>query len=178
MEKLTVDLVYGQALFDAAKDTGKLSNINEEYSAVSEVFAENPELKKLFGIPAISLKEKKAIAEKIFGGHISQELLNFICVLIEKRRMNSWAGIGRVYEKLVWESEGFTKGVLYSAVPAGKERLQAFEEKTSVVAGKRVVLENRIDETIIGGVKIYVDGKLIDASVKGRLENMKQRIRQ
>jgi len=178
MEKLTVDITYGQALFGAAKDRGKINGIGEEYKAVSEIFTDNPGLRKLFSVPTVPVDDKKAIAGKIFGGRISQELLTFIYILIDKRRIGAWDGIGREYEKLVWESEGFTKGVLYSVLPAGKERMKAFEEKAAAATGKRVMLENRIDETIIGGVKIYVDGKLIDASVKGRLENMKQRVRE
>jgi len=178
MEKLTVGLTYGQALFDAAKDRGKINEIGEEYKAVSEVFKDNPGLRKLFSVPTITVEDKNAIAGKIFGGRISPELLRFIYILIDRRRIGAWDRIGREYEKLVWESEGFAKGVLYSVVPAGKKRIKAFEEKTAVATGKRVMLENRIDETIVGGVKIYVDGKLIDASVKGRLEKIKQRIRQ
>jgi len=178
MEKLTVDLTYGQALFDAAKDCGKISLIGEEYKAVSEVFEKNPGLKKLFGVPTVPVNDKKAIAENVFGGRVSRELLSFLMILIDRRRTGAWDGIGREYEKLAWESEGFTKGVLYSVVPTGKERLKAFEERAAQATGKRVMLENRIDQTIIGGAIIYVDGKLIDASVKGRLENMKQRVRQ
>ena len=178
MEKLTVETTYGQALFDAAKDRGKIDVIGEEYKAVSRVFAENPLLKKLFLVPGISAREKKASAERIFGGRVSEDLLNFIYILIDKRRISSWDGIGRQYEKLLCEHDGFVKGILYSVLPVEKKRLKAFEEKTGAALGKRVQLDNRNDETLLGGVKIYVDGKLIDASVKGRLESMKQRIRQ
>ena len=178
MEKLTVDLTYGQALFDAAKDRGKTEEIGEEYKAVSRVFADNPGLGQLLSLPTVSESDKKAIVAKVFGGRISEELLAFICILIDKRRIRSWEGIGREYEKLVRESEGFTEGVLYSVVPTGKERLKVFEERAAELTGKRVALENRIDPALVGGVRIYVDGKLIDASLKGRLETMKQRIRQ
>jgi len=176
MEKLTVDLTYGQALFDAAMDRGKLYEIWAEYLAVMEVFSEYPLLKKLFCVPTITNREKKDAATKIFGKHISQELLNFIFILIDKRRMESWEGIDREYEKLVWKKEGHAKGILYSAVPIEGEKLKAFESKTDASIHKRVQLENRIDKSLIAGVRIYVDGKLIDASVKSRLENMKQRI--
>jgi len=178
MEKLTVDFTYGQALFDAAKDLGKLGEIGEEYKAVSGVFAENPLLKKLFCVPSVSINDKKAVALKVFGCRISEELLNFIFILIEKRRISSWEGIGREYEKFLLEEEGLARGVIYSVLPVGNERLKAIEEKTAEVLGKRVQLVNHIDKTLIGGIKIYAGGKLIDASVKARLENMKQRIKQ
>jgi len=178
MEKLTVDITYGQALFDAAKDRGKPREIGDEYKKVSEVFAKNPQLKKLFSVPSVTIPDKKAVALKVFGGHISEELLNFIFILIEKRRIGSWEGIGREYERFLLDEEGLAKGVLYSVLPIEGDRLKAIEDKTAVTLGKRVQLKNHIDKTLIGGIKIYAGGKLIDASIKSRLENMKQRIKQ
>jgi len=178
MEKLTVGITYGRALFEAAKDRGKTDEIGEEYKTVSDIFSETPSLNRLFSVPTVTIKDKKAVAQKVFGGRISEELLNFIFILIDKRRVGSWEGIGREYERCLLEEEGLAKGVLYSVLPVGSERIKAFEEKTAAMLGKRVHLVNHIDETLIGGVKMYVDGKLIDASVKARLENMKQRIKQ
>jgi len=177
METLTVAHTYGQALFEAARDRGIVDEIGEEYKAVSLVFRDNPLLKKLFLVPTLSALEKKAAAKRIFEGRISQELLNFIFILVDKRRIGSWDSIGRQYEKLIWERDGLTKGILYTVLPVDAERLEAFERKAGAALGKNVRLENRIDKSLIGGAVIYVDGKLIDASVKSRLENMKHRIR-
>ena len=178
METLTVAGTYGQALFDAARDRGKINEIGEEYKAVSRVFKDEPLLKKLFLVPTCSAAEKKDVARNVFKGRVSNELLNFICVLIDKRRIGAWASIGTYYEKLVMEHDGRTKGVVYTVLPMDKDRLEAFEAKVGALIGKRVSLENRIDKSLIGGARTYVDGKLIDASVKTRLENIKQRIRQ
>jgi len=178
MDSLTVDTTYGQALFDAAKSLGKTDEIGDEYKAVSEVFKQNPMLKRLFLVPTMSALEKKDVAKNIFEGRITQELLNFIYILIDKRRIGSWDGIGKHYEKLIWERDGVTKGTLYTALPIGEDRLKALEEKTGAMLGKAVKLDSRVDKSIIGGTKIYIDGKLIDASVKTRLEHMKQRIKQ
>ncbi|MCL1895813.1 MAG: ATP synthase F1 subunit delta [Clostridiales bacterium] len=177
METLTVELTYAQALFDAARDRGMIYEVAEEYGDVTETFRQNPDLKRLFIIPTLSALEKNTVAKKIFEGRISRELMNFICILIDKRRIGAWDGIGRQYEKLVLEKDGLTRGVVYTAVPLDAARREALEEKAGAAIGKMVKLENHIDKSIIGGAKIYVDGKLIDASVKARLEEMKQRIR-
>ena len=177
MDSLTVDNVYGKALFDAAKERGKAALIGEEYIAVSKVFTDNPLLKKLLLIPTISNPAKRDVVKKVFGGHISEELLNFIFILIDKRRIGAWNDIGSFYEKLVLDNDGKTKGILYSALPLDEKRAKAFEAKTGSAIGKEVRLENRVDSSLIGGVRIYVDGKLIDASIKTRLNNMKKRIK-
>ena len=178
METLTVELTYAQALFDAAQDLDKVEQIGEEFGFVAAVIRGAPELKKLLLVPTLSALQKKEAVKKIFKDQICGELLNFICILIDKQRYGHWEGIGRQYEKLVWERDGLTKGILYTVVPLDEKRLKGLEEKTGKLLGKKVKLDNHIDASIIGGTKIYVDGKLIDASVKTRLEDMKQRIRQ
>jgi ATP synthase F1 delta subunit len=177
METLTVETTYGQALFDAARDVGMIDGIGEEFKAISKHFEENPLLRRLFLVPTLSATDKRTAAKNIFEGRISREMLNFIYILIDKRRINSWDGIGKHYEKLVWDRDGVTKGILYTVLPVDTERRKTFEEKTGEALGKKIKLENRIDKSIIGGAVIYVDGKLIDASVKSRLESMKQRIK-
>jgi len=177
MDPLTVDNVYGKALFDAARERGKVKEIGDEYRAVSKVFADNPLLEKLLLIPTVSVPEKKKVAKNVFEGRISEELLNFIYILIDKRRVNIWEYIGLYYEQLVMENDGKTKGILYSALPLDENRKKAIETKTGIAIGKEVKLENRIDSSLIGGIRIYADGRLIDASVKTRLYNMKQRIK-
>ena len=178
MDSLRVEHTYGQALYDAAKDRGIIEEIAAEYKAVSRVFEDNPLLAKLFVVPTLSAAEKKEVAAKVFSGRVSKEILNFIYILIDKRRIGAWDSIGRHYEKLIWESNGFTKGVIYSAIPLDEERVRAFEGKTGEALGKKVYLDARIDRSIIGGIKIYVDGKLIDASVRTRIEAIKQRMKQ
>ena len=178
MDSLTVDNTYGHALYEAASERGIVEQIIEEFNAVSRVFKENPQLKRLFLLPIVSAPGKREVARNVFEGVISPEMLNFIYVLIDKRRIGAFDEIRRHYERLVSEAEGLIKGVIYSVVPLNEERVKAFEKKTGEALGKNVFLENRIDESFVGGVKIYVDGKLIDASVKTRLEAMKQRMKQ
>ena len=176
MDSLTIDHTYGGALFEVAIERGKVALIGDEYKAISKVFKENPSLKKLFSVPTISAFQKRSVAKKVFEGRISKELLNFIYILIDKRRIGAWENIGHYYEKLILENDGYAKGIIYSASPLDKKRIEALEKKSEEAIGKKLKLENRIDKSLIGGVRIYVDGKLIDASVKTRLENMKQRI--
>ena len=177
MDSLTVDHTYGQALFDAANEQGKINEIMEEYKAVSEVFKNNPQLKRLFLIPTVSALMKREVAKNVFEGRISKELLNYIYVLIDKRRVGAFDDIRRHYDKLVRENDGMIKGLIYSALPMDEDRIEAFEEKIGATLEKKVSLANRIDKSLIGGVRIYIDGKLYDASVKTRLENIRQRIK-
>ena len=178
MDSLTVDNAYGQALYEAASERGIEKQIIEEYHAISKVFKDNPQLKRLFLIPIVSVVVKREVAKNVFEGRISREMLNFIYILIDKRRIGAFDEIRRYYERLVSEAEGLTQGIIYSVVPLSEDRVREFEKRTGAALGKTVRLDSRIDNSLIGGIKIYVDGKLIDASVKTRLEAMKQRMKQ
>lgn len=174
MDSLTVDNTYGQAMYEAARSKDLQIEILKELLAVSAVFKENPKLQKLFLLPTVSVADKRSVCRDVFGGRVSGLVQNFLMVLIDKNRIGAWSGIVNSYEKLFGNEEGFTRGILYSVVPIEGKTLQELERKTGLVLGKYVKLINHIDTTLIGGVRIYIDGMLIDASVKKRLENMKQ----
>ena len=174
MDSLRVDTTYGGALFEVAKDAGKVQEILEDLKALSSVFVDNPDFDKFLMVPTISVTEKKRVVKEIFSGKVEKETLNFLRILIEKRRLGAWEGIVKQYEIMVDEGNGKTKGVVYSVVPLTEENILKLEEEIEKMLSKKVKLENRIDDTLIGGVVVYVDGMLIDVSIKKRLDDLKK----
>jgi F-type H+-transporting ATPase subunit delta len=174
MDPLTVDITYATALYEAAVDTDSVREVGEELKALQEIFEEHPSLKQLFVVPTVPATGKKKTAGEIFDGKLSTIMMNFLYILIDKRRIASWDGIERMYFKIMDDRDGLTKGIVYSAVPLSDDKVKAFEKGASGVFSKQVKLENRVDETLIGGVRIYVEGNLIDISIRHRLEQMKQ----
>ena len=100
MAELTVDMTYGTALFEAASEQGKTEQIREEAGQIIEIFEHEPELRAFVNYPAISADEKKKVLQDIFEGQICSELLNFLYVLIDKRRIGQFERIIRVYRDL------------------------------------------------------------------------------
>ena len=86
-------------------------------------------------------------------------------------------GIARVYGRLYDNREGIIKGTIYSVEPLDSHRLEGFEKQTAKLMGGRVFLENRTDKSLIGGVKVLVNGKIIDASIRSRLNKIASEIR-
>jgi ATP synthase F1 delta subunit len=174
MEKLTVDVVYGTGLFEAAMDLDMIGEVSAETEVILEAFKENPEFPELMRSPSLSGDDKKDVLLKVFEGKISTPTLNFLCILVDKGRIGRLRAIVKAFEDLTDERNGITKGDIYSAIPLSEEQLKKFEEETGRLLHKNVRLISILDKSIIGGVRIYVDGKVIDASVKNRLENLKQ----
>ncbi len=172
MAELTVDMTYGTALFEAATEQGKTEQIKEEAQTVLDIMDAEPDLKAFVNYPAISAEEKKKTLRNIFEGKICDELMNFLYVLIDKRRMGQLSRIIRVYDDLLNHEEGVAYGTVYSAVPLDEKRLAEIEEETSKLLKENIKLTNEVDPSIMAGIKVLAEGKVIDASFRKRLDEM------
>jgi ATP synthase F1 delta subunit len=176
VENLTADDIYGTALYEAAADLGKVDEISEAVGVMSGLFESEPDFFMLLRTPSLPQSERKELARTAFEGRVPQELVNFLCVLIGKRRIGQFAGIARSFEKAKGVREGVSKGTIESAVALDGGQLERFESETGRLLGKTVRLEPKIEPSLIGGVRIYVDGKLIDASIRRRLDELREKI--
>ena len=177
MAELTVDKTYAKGLFLAAADGSKTDEIMQEAKDLAALFGREKEFFEFLCSPIISGGEKKQIIRSVFEGRISSEMTNFLFVLVDKGRARHLPRIIRQYELLLNESKGFSKGIIYSAAPLSTEQLVSFEKKAGELVGKEVKLENRVDKSLIGGARIFVEGRLIDASVKKRLLDLKETLK-
>ncbi|MDD2189273.1 MAG: ATP synthase F1 subunit delta [Eubacteriales bacterium] len=178
MAELTVEITYGKALFEAARDRNKVDVILEELNDISEIFNKNPDFKEFFCSPVISEHEKSKVIEQVFGGSINQETINFLLVLIDKRRMTSFQRIVKEYQKLINQENGISLGTVFSVEPLTDIQLSSFEEKTAKLLHKKVKLVNKTDAYLLGGIKIFIEGKVIDASIRKQLQNLEGSIKQ
>lgn len=117
MAELTVENTYGKALFEAATERNKVDIILTELKELSAIFEKNPNFFELFRTPIISATEKREVAEQAFGGRVSPETLNFLLVLIDKKRMSSFYRIVRAYQKLIDKELGISQGTVFSVEP-------------------------------------------------------------
>ena len=178
MAALIVDLTYGSALFQAAKETGKVGLISQEAEELLEILDKEPDLLAFLNTPAIAASLKKDIITKIFQGKMSDELLNLLFVLIDKGRARHLSKIIGTFKDLIRKEEGFSYGKIISVKPIDEKRLARFEKETGKLLRQNVKLENFTAPDLIGGVKIFIDGKVIDASVKSRLKDLRSSMEQ
>ena len=113
----------------------------------------------------------------IFGSHISDETLAVFCILFDRQGLYHFSQVLAEGLELLGEERQGIRGTVYSVVPLEKEMVKRLEEQTAELIGKPVTLVNMIDEGLIGGVLISADGKLIDASLKKRMEDLSLRLR-
>ncbi len=172
MAELTVDRTYGEALYQAAVEAGKADAILEEGFAILDIMEQEPDLERLIVNPTIPAQVKKEILGNIFEGKIQEELLNLLYILVDRGRARHYEKIMKAYRLRCEKEEGYSYGTIYSAVKLQDAQLKKFEEQTSNLLRENVKLENEIDASLIGGIKILIDGKVIDASLRKRLEDL------
>ena len=168
--EIEVAMVYAEALYGAAKDLGEVEEIRDEITQIDQILRKSRDFSELFLNPAISAAEKKNILKNVFDGRVQKEVLNFMYILVDKGRTTG-------YCRLMDDAEGISEGVIYSAYPVTDEQLQKFEAETSRLFRRKVHLKNRVDKSLLGGVRLFVDGKMIDASAQHKLEQMANEIR-
>ncbi|MBQ9016220.1 MAG: ATP synthase F1 subunit delta [Firmicutes bacterium] len=172
MAELAVDLTYGTALIEAARETQQEQRILEEGMQLSQILQEEPDLKKFLAYPGIAADEKKEVLRSIFEDRICRELLNFLYVLIDKRRASRFESILRVYKKLVEQEEGVLYGTVLSVVGLDDMRLSEIEGQVSRLLQTKVHLTNEMDPGLLAGVKVFIDGRIIDASYRKKLDEL------
>ena len=172
MAELAVDLTYGTALVEAARELGKENQILEEAQAVAELIENEPDLQQFINYPGVSADEKKEVLKNIFEGRICEELLNFLYILVDKRRTTNFGRIVKVYKSLIEKEEGVSYGTVFSVVKLSDERMAELEEQTSKLLQMKVKLENEIDPSLLAGFKILVEGKIIDASYRKKFDEL------
>ncbi|MDD2484008.1 MAG: F0F1 ATP synthase subunit delta [Eubacteriales bacterium] len=172
MAELTVETTYGKALYEAARDTNKIDLILEEISQIRDLIEAEAGFREFLNTPVLAGAKKKKAVSEIFKDKVSPEVLNFLYILIDKRRTRNFGKIVYQYQKTINENNGISAGTITSVEPLTEEQLRAFEDKTGKLLRKNVSLENKVDASILGGVKIFIEGKIIDASVKKRLQDL------
>ena len=167
--------VYADALFGAAKDTGKLDAIHEQLGEFADALAENRDMQLFFFSPYFSSAEKRDGLSKALEG-ADAELINFLELLTEKHRMPVLFRIRRQFDAL-WAKENKRLGVtVTSAVELDPEIVERIGSEIEKQTGNEVELESRVDEGILGGLVLQVGNMVLDASVRNRLEKLRKSV--
>jgi F-type H+-transporting ATPase subunit delta len=169
--------VYAEALFDVAKEKGKLDQIGGQLTEFADAVDAERDLQVFFFSPYFSSAEKIEGLKKAVSG-ADDELVNFFDLLIEKHRMTEIFRIRNRFEQL-WKQENKRLDVtVTSAVeldPAVVEKVGSEVERQT---GQKVELASRVDDGILGGMILQVGNMVLDASIRARLEKLRKSVAQ
>lgn len=169
MERLSV--LYAGALFDIAKEKGVIDEFLDQAILIRECLKDR-DCQLVLNHPQISASEKHKFFENAFSGKIHDDLLGFLYLVADKNRE---AGLIPALTKLIARIEkhkGKVTAKVMSASPYDEYQVNSLKAMLSRKLGKDVELDMKIDSSVIGGPYIFVDGNHIDWTVKKRLRDL------
>ncbi|MDQ0162608.1 F0F1 ATP synthase subunit delta [Aeribacillus alveayuensis] len=167
---------YALALFQIAKEKESVDQFAEELRVVKHVFTENSDLLQVLAHPKVSLENKKAMLKEAFAS-LTTEVLNTLLLLVENKRINIVNELQDCYVQLANEEQGTEDAKVYSVRPLKDEELKALSEVFAKKIGKQSLrLENIIDQSLIGGIKLRIGNRIYDGSVSGKLERIEREL--
>ena len=171
MIKQSVARRYARGLFAVGERDGRFKEYLDQLDLFLQVVDKGPKIERALMLPLLEMgKRKELLSDIIKALAIMPAPSALLYLLIERNRMNYLPSILNAYEEMADEKEGLVKGVGYSAYPVTEDVLAQIEEALGARLEKRVQLEMREDQSLIGGIKVIVGGLRIDGTVRRQLE--------
>jgi F-type H+-transporting ATPase subunit delta len=165
--------IYARALFDAAKEKNRLSEVHEELSDFVQATREVPELRALLENPEIDHRTKQAALEELMSGG-GELVRNFLLVLVDKGRAPELDEIAREFDALVAAEERRLEVELTTAYELSDAEAKEILSQIESQSGRQVEATRRVDPGIIGGFVLQAGSMRVDASIRGRFERLRQ----
>jgi F-type H+-transporting ATPase subunit delta len=166
---------YARALFDAAKEHGRLAEVREELSRFAEAVREVPELEALILNPELDTRAKIDALDALLEG--ADELLrNFVRLVTEKGRAPMLEEISRELDELVAADERILNVELTTAYELSDSEAASIVDQIEKAAGRRVEADRSVDPELIGGLVLKVGSLEVDSSVRGRLDRLRREL--
>lgn len=168
--------IYGRSLYELAAGEGIEEEICREAGAVRAILRENPDYIRLLSEPSIHRQERLKLLDDAFGGQIHPYLLNFLKLLTEKEMMSEFSACCRVMQSMYNKAHGIAEAVVVSAVPLSEEQSSRLLDKLTAYSGKKVDLRQKVDPSVLGGLRVEIDGRLLDGTVQSRLADLRAKV--
>jgi F-type H+-transporting ATPase subunit delta len=168
-----LDRRYALALYQVAEEKGKVQEYLRDLREICDLIEHNSDFYEVIKHPQISTSKKKSTFVNIFKGKIDEELLTFLLILIEKDRILYLKEKLNEMEKIHLERNNTLIAKVKSVIPLTEEQYGKLTENLQNRYDKKIVLQEEIDKSIIGGLYVRVGNDVIDGTVKSKLDEMK-----
>jgi len=168
---------YARALFDVAmRERADVEQVQSDLQQFVDVFRQHPVLSQTLANPAIPASKKKAVAEALVAraAGLSPMVGKLILMLAERDRLALLPDLARIYGERVMDHLKIIRGEVTTATALDPEKLRALEQGLQQATGRKVVLESKVDPSIIGGIITRLGSTVYDGSVTTQLQKMKQ----
>jgi F-type H+-transporting ATPase subunit delta len=170
---------YANALFDLARETNAIDAVKADLERFDTLIAENPDLNRLVRSPVFSAAEQlQALSAVLDRAGIGGLTAKFLKLITANRRLFAVRDMVRAYRKLVAEHKGEATAEVTVAEQLKDEHLSALRAALNSVSGKNVDLDIEVDPTIIGGLVVKLGSRMVDTSLRSKLNAIKHAMKE
>lgn len=167
---------YAKCLFDIASEKNQQDVIAEDAANFLKAVAESAELTDFLESPLMSKSAKKETMRRLFKW-FNETTLSVFDMMADKSRENFLASMAQSYLTIYNKANGITLAEVTSAIALDKDTLTEIEQFVKKHAGsKKVIITQKVDSGLIGGLTILFDGRMYDSSVTGQINKMKKEL--
>jgi F-type H+-transporting ATPase subunit delta len=178
MTNKTAATRYARALLDVAvQEKANLDGIEQELASFVDLFAAHPTLAKVLLNPAVPVPRKRAaVAELTRTADTSTTVAKLLALLAERDRLVLLPDLLASYRDRLLDYRKVVRAEVTTATPLATDRAKAIEGSLATLTGCTVILDTKIDPSIIGGVVARIGSTVYDGSVTRQLQKMKERL--
>jgi F-type H+-transporting ATPase subunit delta len=174
-EPVTIARPYAEAVYKLAREKNALAQWSDALANLDAVVGD-ARVQAIISDPNVSAQQLEGLVLGVTGDKlealVAKEARNFIQVLVQNNRLELTPHIRGLYESLKREHEGVLEAQVISALPIGDDQVKSLVATLEAKFKRKITARLEIDPQLIGGVKIVVGDKVIDATVRGRLDAM------
>lgn len=164
---------YGGALFRLAREEGLDETIGGQLDILCGALGEDPDYVRLMMTPTLKKTKRLEILQETFGGKLHGYLMNFLSILVENGTFAEIFACREEYRRLFNQSHGIVTVTACTAVEMEPALAEALRQKLAQTLGKQVELTLKVDPSMLGGVRLEMEGERLDGSVRARLDGIR-----
>lgn len=166
---------YAEAAFQLATRDDVLDVYGDGLDLAVQMLA-GDDVRAILRNPARPLLDRVGLIQTLLAKRVPAPILNLVGLLVERGKVDTLATVAAEYRRLLNAERGIVQALATTATPLSKAETEALQRKVAEMTGQTVDLRVEVDEALIGGLTVRVGDTLYDASVRGRLERLRERL--
>ena len=165
---------YAEALFSLALENNETEQTSTALEMINECLDNEPDFAALLKSPAVPRDVRVSTLEEVFGQKVPKTVLAVVRMLCVKGHLSCMKDMTAEYEKLNRQHQGITIARVTSAVALTRQEREDLKAKLEGAFSCKTELQCTLDPSLLGGVRVEIDGKVIDGSIRNKLQQIKE----
>jgi F-type H+-transporting ATPase subunit delta len=177
MSDVAVGARYAQAFLAMTRVPAEGESLARTLEAMAKAYTSSPELRSILSNPVVPIAQRESVIGELIASLAGNDLSRkCLIVMLRRGRISALPEAAEELRRLVDEAQGVLRGEVITAKAMAESFYADLESSLSARHGRKVMLERRVDETLVGGLITHVDGQTIDQSVRGSLARIEREL--